>query len=676
MKTFLKFSSIVLMIMLSSSCDDFLDRVPESKVTPGAFLNTESDLATYSLGGYQFYAGSSFNIARYEYHNDMWLNTRNGTPETFWVPGIKRVPADYGGWSFDRIRNSNYFFEQVLPKLKAGTLLGNPSNINHYIGEVHVNRACVYFDKLQVFGDYPIITRTFTDADKDILVDANKRMPRNQVARFILADMDTAISLLSMTNKNRITRDVALLLKSRFALFEATWLEYHKGTPFVPGGPGWPGAAFHPGFTIDIEAEIDFFLTEAMEAAKEVADKVELVPNSHVMNPPVGIGAVGTNWNPYYEMYVSRSNAAFPEVLMWRDYDRSLGVNHTMGGSMSSGPNNGCGVTKQIIDIFLMKNGLPKYAPGSGFSLDSTIMLEKANRDERLQLFISGEDDVRYCDLPVQSNAYLEPPLLGVNAPNGGALWGYPPITFGAVNQAKTGYMPRRYYPYADIRDFGNNDGQANYPVFRVAEAYLNYIEASYLKEGIINPTAAGYWQALRIRAGVDPDFQKTIANTDVAQENNLMKYSGTALVDATTYNIRRERTSEYFVEDFGLPQGFRWMDMKRWRAYDMAKNYHPAGFNLWDNAYKHYPPQYPIVPFGNNNSNVSSPDDGKYLLPYRTNPNTVLYNGWNWTEAYYLEPIGFQAFLLTTDDPAGNPEKVIYQNPYWPAEANGAATQ
>ena len=682
MKTFLKFLNIVLVLTLASSCDDFLDRVPEAKVTPDAYLNTESDLATYSLGGYQFYAGSSFNIVRYDYHSDMWLNTRNGTPETFWVPGIKRVPADFGssqsagGWVFNRIRNSNYFFEQVRPKWKAGKLLGNPSNINHYIGEVYVNRACVYFEKLQLFGDFPIITRTFTDADKNLLVDANKRMPRNEVARFILADMDTAISLLSMTNKNRITKDVALLLKSRFALFEATWLKYHKGTPFVPGGPGWPGEAYHPGFTINIDAEIDFFLTQAMDAAKQVADKVDLVPNSHVMNPPVGIGAIGSNWNPYYEMYVSRSNASFPEVIMWRDYDRSLGVSHTMGGSMSSGPNNGCGVTKQVIDMFLMKNGLPKYATGSGFSLDSTIMLEKANRDERLQLFISGEDDVRYCDLPVQSNAYLEPPLLGVNAKNGGALWGYPPITFGAVNQAKTGYMPRRYYPYADIRDFGNSDGQANYPVFRAAEAYLNYIEASYLKEGIINATAAGYWQKLRIRAGVDPDFQKTIANTDVSKENNLMKYSGTTLVDATTFNIRRERLCEYYAEDFGLPQGFRWMDMKRWRAYDMAKNYQPAGFNLWDNAYKHYPAQYPIVPFGSNNSNVSSPNDGKYLLPYRTNPNTVLYNGWNWSEAYYLEPIGFQAFQLTTDDPAGNPQKVIYQNPYWPAEPNGVATQ
>jgi hypothetical protein len=682
MKTLTNFSFILLFTIISVSCDDFLDRVPESKIIPQSFLATENDLATYSLGGYQFYGGSAFNIARFEYHNDMWLNTNNGNPSTFWLPGFKRVPSDFGssqtagGWVFNRIRNSNYFFEQVLPKWKAGTLIGSASNIEHYIGEVYVNRACVYFDKLQIFGDFPIIKRTFQENDLQQLVDANKRMPRNEVARFILSDLDSAIMLLNLTNKNRITKDVALLLKSRVALFEATWLKYHKGTAFVPGGPGWPGADYHPGYNINIEAEIDFFLTEAMDAAKQVADNVDLVPNSHVMNPPVGVGAVGSNWNPYYEMFCSRSNASFPEVLMWRDYDRSLGVYHTAGGSMSSGPNNGCGVTKQTIDVFLMQNGLPKYAPSSGFGLDSTIMLEKANRDERLQLFISGEKDVRYVDKPVQSNAYLEPPLKGPGAQDGGALWGYPPITFGAINQAKTGYMPRKYYPYADIKDFGNSDGQANWPIFRAAEAYLNYIEASYLKEGVINGTAAGYWEKLRVRAGVDPDFQKTIAATDLAQENNLMKYSGTSLVDATIYNIRRERLSEFYVEDFGLPEGFRWMDMKRWRAYDMAKNYHPAGFNLWDNAYKHYPPTYPIIPFGTNNSNVSSPDDGKYLLPYRTNPNNVLYNGWTWSEAYYLEPIGFQAFQLTTDDPAGNPQKVIYQNPYWPAEANGAAIQ
>ena len=64
------------------------------------------------------------------------------------------------------------------------------------------------------------------------------------MARFIIEDLDRAIELMSLTTdngKNRLTKNVALLFKSRVALFEATWLKYHKGTDRVPGGPGWPG---------------------------------------------------------------------------------------------------------------------------------------------------------------------------------------------------------------------------------------------------------------------------------------------------------------------------------------------------------------------------------------------------------------------------------------------------
>jgi len=41
--------------------------------------------------------------------------------------------------------------------------------------------------------------------------------------------------------KTRINKESALLLKSRVALFEGTWLKYFKNTAFVPNGPGWPG---------------------------------------------------------------------------------------------------------------------------------------------------------------------------------------------------------------------------------------------------------------------------------------------------------------------------------------------------------------------------------------------------------------------------------------------------
>lgn len=96
---------------------------------------------------------------------------------------------------------------------------------------------------LRAFGDLPIIKEPLP-VDEGILIDANKRSPRNEVARFILNDLDKALE--SMTDglfayRNRLSLDAVTLFKSRVALFEASWLKNFKGTAFVPNGEGWPG---------------------------------------------------------------------------------------------------------------------------------------------------------------------------------------------------------------------------------------------------------------------------------------------------------------------------------------------------------------------------------------------------------------------------------------------------
>lgn len=62
--------------------------------------------------------------------------------------------------------------------------------------------------------------------DQAILKELSQRAPRNEVARFILKDLDTAISRLKdqgFQNNQRINKQTAQLLKSRVALFEATF---------------------------------------------------------------------------------------------------------------------------------------------------------------------------------------------------------------------------------------------------------------------------------------------------------------------------------------------------------------------------------------------------------------------------------------------------------------------
>ena len=99
-------------------------------------------------------------------------------------------------------------------------------------------RAKNYLSKLETFGDFPIIKNTLPD-ENEPLTQASKREPRHKVARFILEDLDQTIGLLTNNisgGKNRITKNAALLLKSRAALFEASWLTYHRGTALVADG--------------------------------------------------------------------------------------------------------------------------------------------------------------------------------------------------------------------------------------------------------------------------------------------------------------------------------------------------------------------------------------------------------------------------------------------------------
>ena len=75
-----------------------------------------------------------------------------------------------------------YYTDQNLTN---GTLT-NSDKVQQYIGEMYFFRAYIYYFYLQKFGDFPILTTELNDADYAGNVEANKRQPRNEVARFIL----------------------------------------------------------------------------------------------------------------------------------------------------------------------------------------------------------------------------------------------------------------------------------------------------------------------------------------------------------------------------------------------------------------------------------------------------------------------------------------------------------
>ncbi|MDO5664295.1 MAG: RagB/SusD family nutrient uptake outer membrane protein [Bacteroidia bacterium] len=656
MNKYNKFLLAVVALLVITSCNSFLDREPLDSLSPGSFFRSEGDLGAYAVKNYKFstpegWAGAG--IWAYDNHTDNQAATGY---DNRWVPGEWRVPESHSDvkddpWNFTQIYEVNYFLNNVPPLFDQGQIQGSPATIRHYIGEVYFLRAFEYFKKLQTLGDFPIIKDVLPD-EKETLIAVSKREPRYKVARFILEDLNKALEMLNNTppgGKNRITRNVALLLKSRVALYEASWLKYHQGTAMVPGGKGWGGNAVDiTGF--DIQQEITYFLAECKKASAELADAVTLAENT---------GVDKKMDNPYFAQFSANNMEGYPEILMWRAYNLGdYSIVHSSPFYVRVGGNTG--LTRQYVETFLCDDGKPIYA-SDRYKGDESLLNVRANRDQRLQLFMMTPGEI------------LSPRVVGDTKD---ILPLAPAILDIAEKRCVTGYQIRKGLSDNWYRD--GNSAIEGIPLFRATEAYLNYIEASCMENGemSIDTKAQEYWKQLRKRAGLPEDYMITVNATNLSKESDWGVYSANKKVSSLLYSIRRERRCELVEE------GFRMEDLKRWRALDQVSKFRVEGVNLWESdlkdMYKNDAGENLLLQEGVDKSpNVSGyVTSGKYLCPYRNvKDNNIIYDaGYNWVEAHYLSPIAVTHFRITASDANSLTTSTIYQNPGWPLVAGQGA--
>ena len=92
----------------------------------------------------------------------------------------------------------------------------------------------------------------------------------------------------------------------------------------------WPGKSkdYNAGYqfpTGDIDKEINYFLTQSMEASKAVGDEITLVENTGLVQQSAAEAA-----NPYMDMFSAENMSGYSEVLLWRPYSKALGVTHNV----------------------------------------------------------------------------------------------------------------------------------------------------------------------------------------------------------------------------------------------------------------------------------------------------------------------------------------------------------
>ena len=354
------------------------------------------------------------------------------------------------------------------------------------------------------------------------------------------------------------------------------------------------------------------------------------------------------------------------EVLMWRDYGTvgTSTVQHGVPAYIAS--SGGIGLLKGYVESFLMANGLPIYAAGSGYQGDETIDNVKADRDGRLQLFVFGESNY----LPFTTN-------------NREIIYNFTPVLAPTRTDQMgdvTGYRIRKGESFDwQQNSFGDGYSETAQIVFRGTEALLNYMEADYMLDNNLDATSQNYWRAIRTRAGVDTDFQKTINATNMNEEakGDWGAYSQGALVDPTLYNIRRERRCEFVGE------GMRWDDLVRWCSMDQLINtpYIPEGVNFWTSMYQtatwtemHTEATYVEGPT-DPDANISSREESVYVRPYRITSGSEVFDGYTWMNAHYNSPLPIREIQLLSPDENVD-TSVLYQTWGWPTQSSMPAEE
>lgn len=643
-----------------TSCNDALDMEPISQITPEAYYNSASQIEAYlnnyyttaliaPNGVYMYHEGGWNNgLNKSDANTDMFVQGLNGNTTLFAndhydTPSAKQLQGYYGN-----VRAINYVITKAEDNIASGILNGSDAAVKNALGEAYFMRALMYFRILGTYGDAPIVKEVLTNEDEAILANS-VRSPRNEVADFILSDMDNAIANLkdrSAYKGQRLNKQAAQVFASRVALYEATFEKYHDGTPRVASG---------------LSGHVSTLLDKAMAYAKPVADAANLTANSHVIAPEPG---TIYGWNSYFEMFSQPSLASCEEVLLWKQYDSALGITHDVPYRGKVGCADG--FTRNFVQSFLCKDGLPIYASAQ-YQGDDTYAHVAANRDERLQLFV-------WIDQYIEKDAKGEPVYFKVSD------------IIGSNQEIRniTGYQSRKYYTYDPNQTSDDAlHGTNACPIFRTTEALLNYMEASAEKNnGQPDNTAMGYWKQLRERAGVSTDIAATVAATDLVKEydggnGDFAVYSGTTMVNEWIYNVRRERVNEMFNE------AVRRNDLVRWRAYDnlLTKKWIPEGINFWTSICNDLAARYTdatkIKADGSSDANVSAESLSKYIRPYSRNMSATneLANGFNWHKAYYLAPIGV-ADLSSASADRDVATSVMTQNPYWSTKAGDHALE
>ena len=528
--------------LLCTSCEDFLDRQEDENLTFDEiwlsrnyvrqyWLNCMSFLPNFDgsfIGDSDPYLGASDECTITYDRAYRYINF--GTWNASTVPYYK-MDSYYQG-----IRECNIFMQNVYNCTDPDV---TKAELDKWYWQARFARAYYYFLMMCDYGPVFLVgdeLLDFTASTEELY------RPRNtweQCVDYVVSEMtecdkaDAVQRQYGETEYGLATKGTCravisrLLLYSARDLFNGNTLYRDLRNPETPDFPEQSGQNLFPQ-----TYEANKWL-KAADAAKAVMD--------------LGIYSLyrAGNDNPY-EDYYGITNVTWNSELIWTNrYNNRYywGINTVPAGVSGYG---GVGPTQQQVDAYAMKTGIypitgyesdgtPIADPASGYNVAAELELSTWNYPS------SGWSLIGNYNVTAPNMYKDREPRFYVTVFFGGNYWlagssSYGPISFasgGNGNQShdypKSGYLVNRFYDHT-LNSTQGNWGNITFPVFRLGEIYLNFIESvlECKNRGVALP--AGYedlamevWADLRDRAGLDP-ITDVYPNASTAQLIDLCR--------------------------------------------------------------------------------------------------------------------------------------------------------
>ena len=478
-----------------SSCKDFLTKAPETSLSPDSFFSTGAELDLWANKFYSDILPAPTSLAELNADDNCSGSSLNAVQRGTRNPSSKSWDAD----TWKPLRNINYMLENNKCK--------DLSVKEQYDGVCYFFRALFYYNMVRQYGDIAWYDHVIGSSDTQ---DLNKaRDPRGYVMLMVLRDLDKAYELLPAKWASdpvyHVSKDAAMALKSRAALFEGTFRKYHAGTAYVPQD--------EQTFTVEDGSSVTVSSTWFLQQAADAASKIIGTRSLYTGNS-LGLAAKATDAS-YREFFILE-DAESNETILSRRYNVDLLVRH---GIQFDYKNQKRSASISFVNHYLQKDGTPIQNRTGWKTLSYYDSFQ--NRDPRMAQTLHGPGFVM---ADVDGNGAHTPEALSWER----TFNGYRIIKYISTTAHETA-----------------TTSTTDYPVIRYAEVLLNYAEAKAELGTLTADDLAKTVNVIRARVGM-PGINAVPTTPDAFQKAAILE-------------VRRERTVELFCE------GVRQWDLLRW---------------------------------------------------------------------------------------------------------------